>query len=158
GDPSRLGGLSDHVRRTRAPLLLRDVTKHAHFVHPANLAHGVRSIAAYPIVGQNERVLAVLVPYYPTSPAFGEIQTRLLASYAGQLANALENAGLCEETQTQRVRLAQIFDSTSDGIVLVSRDGEIQAANRQAGELLGFDPSSAIGVRLAELAAGRRAM
>ena len=158
GDPSRLGELSDHVRRTRAPLLLRDVTKYAHFVHPANLAHGVRSIAAYPIVGQNERVLAVLVLYYPTSQAFGEIETRLLASYAGQLANALENAGLYEETQTQRVRLAQIFDSTSDGILLVSRDGEIQAANRQAGELLGFDPSSAIGVRLAELAAGRRAM
>src|SRR5262249_23904151 len=63
---------------------------------------------------------------------------------------------LYEETQTQRVRLAQIFDSTSDGIVLVDRDGEIQAANRQAGELLGFDASSVIGVRLAQLAAGRR--
>ncbi len=156
GDPSRLGGLSDHVRRTRAPLLLRDVTKHPDFVHPANLAHGVRSIAAYPIVGQNERVLGVLVLYYPTSQAFGEIETRLLSSYADQLATALENAGLYEETQTQRVRLAQIFDSTSDGIVLVSRDGEIQAANRQAGELLGFDPSSVIGVRLSQLATGRR--
>ena len=156
GDPSRLGGLSDYVRRTRTPLLLRDVTKHPDFVHPANLAHGVRSIAAYPIVGQNERVLGVLVLYYPTAQAFGVIETRLLSSYADQLATALENAGLYEETQTQRVRLAQIFDSTSDGILLVSRDGEIQAANRHAGELLGFDPSSVIGVRLAELAAGRR--
>src|SRR5207245_1126878 len=60
GDPSRLGRLSDYVRRTRTPLLLRDVTKHSDFVHPANLEHGVRSIAAYPIVGQNERVLGVL--------------------------------------------------------------------------------------------------
>jgi PAS domain S-box-containing protein len=156
GDPSRLGGLSDQVRRTRAPLLIRDVTKHPEFVHPANLAHGVRSIAAYPIVGQNERVLGVLVLYYTTAQAFGETETRLLASYADQLAKALENAGLYEETQTQRVRLAQIFDSTSDGILLVNRDGEIQAANRQAGELLGFDASSVIGVRLSQLAAGRR--
>jgi signal transduction histidine kinase/DNA-binding response OmpR family regulator/putative methionine-R-sulfoxide reductase with GAF domain len=156
GDPGRPGGISDHVRRTRAPLLLRDVTKHPDFVHPANLAHGVRSIAAYPIVGQNERVLGVLVLYYQTAQAFGEIETRLLFSYTDQLATALENAGLYEETQTQRVRLAQIFDSTSDGILLVSREGEIQAANRQAGELLGFDPSSVIGVRLAQLAAGRR--
>jgi len=155
-DPSRLGGLSDYVRRTRAPLLLRDVTKHPDVVHPANLAHGVRSIAAYPIVSQNEHVVGVLVVYYPTARAFGEIETRLLSSYADQLATALENAGLYEETQTQRVRLAQIFDSTSDGILLVSREGEIQAANRHAGELLGFDPSSAIGVRLSELAAGRR--
>ncbi len=156
GDPGRLGGLSEHVRRTRAALLLRDVTEHPELVHPANLAHGVRSIAAYPIVGQNERVLGVLVLYYTTAQAFGETETRLLASYADQLATALENAGLYEETQTQRVRLAQIFDSTSDGIVLVTRDGEIQAANRQAGELLGFDASAVIGVRLAQLAAGRR--
>jgi PAS domain S-box-containing protein len=156
GDPSRLGGLSDHVRRTRAPLLIRDVTTQAEFVHPATLAHGVRSIAAYPIVGQNERVLGVLVLYYTAARAFGETETRLLASYADQLATALENAGLYEETQTQRVRLAQIFDSTSEGILLVSRSGEIQAANRQAGELLGFDASSVIGVRLSQLAAGRR--
>jgi PAS domain S-box-containing protein len=156
GDPSRLGGLSDHVRRTRAPLLIRDITAQPEFVHPANLAHGVRSMAAYPIVGQNERVLGVLVLYYTTAQAFGEPATRLLASYADQLAKALENAGLYEETQTQRVRLAQIFDSTSDGILLVNRDGEIQAANRQAGELLGFDASSVIGVRLSQLAAGRR--
>jgi two-component system phosphate regulon sensor histidine kinase PhoR len=101
-------------------------------------------------------VLGVLVLYYQTAQAFGEIETRLLFSYTDQLATALENAGLYEETQTQRVRLAQIFDSTSDGILLVSREGEIQAANRQAGELLGFDPSSVIGVRLAQLAAGRR--
>src|SRR5207245_979949 len=88
--------------------------------------------------------------------AFAATETLLLASYADQLATALENAGLYQETQTQRVRLAQIFDSTSDGIVLVSREGEIQAANRQAGELLGFDASAVIGVRLSELAAGHR--
>ena len=156
GDPSRLGRLSDHVRRARAPLLIRDAARHPEFVHPANLAHGVQSIAAYPIVGQNERVLGVLVLYYTTAQAFGDTETRLLVSYADQLAKALENAGLYEETQTQRVRLAQIFDSTSDGILLVSRDGEIQAANRQAGELLGFDSSSVIGVKLSQLAAGRR--
>src|SRR4029077_16104635 len=115
-----------------------------------------RSIAAYPIVGQNERVLGVLVVYYPTAQAFGVRATRVLPSCADQLAAALENAGLYEETQTQRVRLAQIFDSTSDGILLVNRDGEIQAANRQAGELLGFDASSVIRVLLSHIEVGSR--
>jgi DNA-binding response OmpR family regulator len=41
GDPGRLGGLGDHVRRTRAPLLLHDVTKHPDFVHPANVVHTI---------------------------------------------------------------------------------------------------------------------
>src|SRR3989449_2583421 len=103
---------------------LRDVTKHPDFVHPANIAHGVRSIAAFPIVGQRERVLGILLLYYTAPQLFPDTETRLLTSYADQLATALENAGLYEETQTQRVRLAQIFDSTSDGIVLVSRTGE----------------------------------
>src|SRR5439155_1451831 len=107
GDPGRLGGIRDHVRRTRAPLLLRDVTRHPEFVHPANVAHGVRSIAAFPIVGQRERVLGVLVLYYTTAQALGDTETRLLTSYADQLATALENVGLYEETQTQRVRLGQ---------------------------------------------------
>jgi PAS domain S-box-containing protein len=55
----------------------------------------------------------------------------------------------------QRARLEQIFDSTSDGIVLVSREGCIEAANRRAGELLGFDPERELGIRLTELMAGR---
>ena len=156
GDPGRRGGITDYVRQTRAPLLLRDVTKHPDFVHPANIAHGVRSIAAFPIVGQRERVLGILLLYYTAPQLFPDTETRLLTSYADQLATALENAGLYEETQTQRVRLAQIFDSTSDGIVLVSRTGEIQAANRQAGELLNFDADRVIGTRMADLLANAR--
>nr|PYM69479.1 MAG: hypothetical protein DME03_22470 [Candidatus Rokubacteria bacterium] len=156
GDPGRRGGISDYVRQTRAPLLLRDVTKHPDFVHPANIAHGVRSIAAFPIVGQRERVLGILLLYYTAPQLFPDTETRLLTSYADQLATALENAGLYEETQTQRVRLAQIFDSTSDGIVLVSRTGEIQAANRQAGELLNFDADRVIGTRMADVLANAR--
>src|SRR5437667_362754 len=98
GDPGRLGGIRDHGRRTRAPLLLRDVTRHPEFVHPANVAHGVRSIAAFPIVGQRERVLGVLVLYYTTPQALGDTETRLLTSYADQLATAPEDVGLYEET------------------------------------------------------------
>jgi PAS domain S-box-containing protein len=156
GDPRRRGAISDYVCRTRTPLLLRDVTKHPDFVHPANLAHGVRSIAAFPIVGQRERVLGILLLYYTTPQPFPDTETRLLTSYADQLATALENAGLYEETQTQRMRLAQIFDSTSDGIVLVSPSGEIQAANRQAGELLSFDAGGVIGTRVSDLLASAR--
>src|SRR5207245_7533767 len=53
GDPSRLGGLSDYVRRTRTPLLLREVTKHPDLVNPSILSHGVRSIPASPSVDQH---------------------------------------------------------------------------------------------------------
>ncbi len=154
--PVRKGGITDFVRDARAPVLLRDVHERPDLVHPMNLAQGVKSIAAFPIVGQQEQVLGVLLLYYRTPQRFPDNEVRLLALYADQLATALENARLYEETQTQRVRLAQIFASTSDGIVLVGRSGAIQAANRRAGELLGFNADEVVGVGLAELLAGYR--
>jgi signal transduction histidine kinase/CheY-like chemotaxis protein/HPt (histidine-containing phosphotransfer) domain-containing protein len=50
-----------------------------------------------------------------------------------------------------RTRQQQIFDSTSDGIIFVRRDGCVEAANLRAGELLGFDPAAVKGHELARL-------
>jgi PAS domain S-box-containing protein len=81
---------------------------------------------------------------------------QLLSSLAAHAAIAMDNARHYEEVKLQQSRLAQIFDSTSDGIVLVGRGGEIQAANRQAADLLGFDTAAVIGGRLADLLGGSR--
>ena len=64
-----------------------------------------------------------------------------------RLAN--ENAVLYTNAQSDRTRQQQIFNSTSDGILFVRRDGRIEAANVRAGDLLGFDPSSVMGMELA---------
>jgi PAS domain S-box-containing protein len=64
---------------------------------------------------------------------------------AEQARLANDNARLYETSQRQQVRLQQIFDSTSDGIIFVGFDGRIESANVRAGELLGFDPSVAVG-------------
>jgi PAS domain S-box-containing protein len=64
---------------------------------------------------------------------------------------AVDNARLYAESQRQQARLAQIFDSTSDGIVLVDEAGVIVCANRRAGELFGFPPAAAGGWPLVSL-------
>ena len=64
---------------------------------------------------------------------------------------ASENAMLYGSAQRDRARQHQIFNSTSDGVVFVKRDGRIEAANVRAGDLLGFNPSHAIGAELARL-------
>jgi len=79
---------------------------------------------------------------------------QLLSTLADHAAIALDNARHYAEARTQQTRLAQIFASTSDAIVLVSRSGRIEAVNGRAGELLGFDPDRVIGLELAELMAG----
>ena len=46
----------------------------------------------------------------------------------------------------REARLSQILHSTSDGIIFVGPDGRVEAANVRAGDLLGFDPQTVIGI------------
>jgi signal transduction histidine kinase/DNA-binding response OmpR family regulator/putative methionine-R-sulfoxide reductase with GAF domain len=149
------GGITRLVRDIREPLILPDIGERPDVVHPAHAVHGVRSLAAFPVIGQGRTVLGVLFLYYTEPRAFRDVEVQLLAAYAGQLATAFENARLYEEAESQRTRLGLIFDSTSDGIVLLAPEGRIEAANGQAGELLAFDPAAAGGLRLPALVAER---
>src|SRR5262249_55698345 len=57
-------------------------------------------------------------------------------------------------SETQRAQLTRIFESTSDGILLLDRTGAVLTSNHRAGDLLGFDASTAAGVHLTEVLAG----
>jgi signal transduction histidine kinase/DNA-binding response OmpR family regulator len=95
-----------------------------------------RAYLAVPIIRRDE-VYGVLVGYYFEPHDFTTDETRLLSTLAAQAAIAVDNSMLFEETRTQQVRLTQIFESTSDGIMLIDRAGRVAAANARAGELLG---------------------
>jgi len=112
-----------------------------------------RGILAAPLVA-GESVHGAICVYWTEAHTATEQEIRLLTALARQAAVALDKARLYGEAQTQRTRLAQIFESTSDGIVLVGRDGAVQATNHRAGELLDFDADRAVGVAFADLIAG----
>ncbi len=76
-----------------------------------------------------------------------ELQTSLDA----QASLAAENAVLYAAAQREKARQSQIFDSTSDGLIFVSPDGRIEAANVRAGDLLGFDRGGVIGVEVSRV-------
>jgi PAS domain S-box-containing protein len=79
-----------------------------------------------------------------TSGYFATLPT-VLNKVLKQHELAVDNARLYAESKRQEARLRQIFDSTSDGIVLADGDGIIVKANRRAVELLGLDPETAGG-------------
>ena len=85
------------------------------------------------------------------SAALEASSRELRQSLDTQSRMAQENATLYASAQRDHSRQQQIFDSTSDGIIFVRRDGRIDAANLRAGELLGFDPPDVIGSELATL-------
>lgn len=79
-----------------------------------------------------------------------EASSRELRSALDKQARlAAENADLYAAAQREKARQSQIFDSTSDGIIFVTPDGRIDAANVRAGDLLGFDAAGMIGTELA---------
>ncbi|MBI2217510.1 MAG: response regulator [Candidatus Rokubacteria bacterium] len=143
-DEGILGWVATH----RTPLHLPDVYADGRIVaHDWWRAHGLKSFLGIPVLHQ-DALLAVLslnrVEPFDLAPD----EEELLQSFVAQAAVAINNARLFDEARRQRARLAQIFESTSDGMMLVRSDGQILSANRRAGELLGFDPERRGGLGL----------
>jgi PAS domain S-box-containing protein len=88
-----------------------------------------------------------------TSGYFATLPT-VIEKALKQAALAAENTRLNAEAQRQQERLRQVFDSTSDAIVLVDGAGRVLTANGRAGAWLGVDPGAAIGRSLFDLASG----
>jgi len=115
-----------------------------------------RAYLAVPIAVRDE-VMGVLVAYFFEPHQFSEKEIQLLASLAAHAAIAMDNARHYEEVKLQQSRLAQIFDSTSDGMLLVAAEGRIETANRRAGDLLAVKAAQLVGIQLTELIAWHRA-
>jgi PAS domain S-box-containing protein len=114
-----------------------------------------RAYLAVPIVSRG-RVHGVLVDYYFEPHEFTARETQLLSTLADHAAVALDNSRLFSEISAQRRQLGHIFASTSDGMMLVSRAGRIEAANRKAGELLGFGGEDLVGLEIGAVARHQR--
>ena len=97
---------------------------------------GDRAVLCVP-VAVNARTIGVLSLGHGAQREFTRDEVVLLQAFADQAAIALQNASLYAESQTQRVQLTQILESTSDGVLFVGPDGRVEAANHHAGELLG---------------------
>ena len=117
---------------------------------------GPRAYLAVPIAVRDE-VLGVLMAYFFEPHQFSEKEIQLLSSLAAHAAIAMDNARHYEEVKLQQSRLAQIFDSTSDGMLLVAPDGRVETANRRAGDLLAIKAAQLVGIQLTELIAWHRA-
>jgi signal transduction histidine kinase/CheY-like chemotaxis protein/transcriptional regulator with GAF, ATPase, and Fis domain len=146
------GAWSDLAARALAPMLvarqeplvLGEGAASLDFLPPELRRLGVIGLGAFPVLGRSRR-LGWLLLVFATPRAISELEARLLAAYADQLAMALENATLFEDAANQRTTLEQIFSSTSDGILVVDLDGRVTALNRQGGSLLGVVPTEVIG-------------
>src|SRR5215510_1222569 len=113
-------------------------------------ASGDRAVLCVPMAVSG-RTIGVLALGDGSARDFTPDEVVLLQAFGDQAAIALQNASLYAESQTQRLQLTQILESTSDGVLFVGPDSRVQAANHHAGELLGRAATSIVGDDLGEI-------
>jgi GAF domain-containing protein len=108
-------GLTGHIISSRQPILFRSTDDNIAF----NRAHGVevigelaRSWLGVPLVAADKVVGAMAIQNYEHEQLYGEEELALFSTVAAQVANALENMRLLEETQ-QRVQEMTMLSEVS---------------------------------------------
>jgi signal transduction histidine kinase/CheY-like chemotaxis protein len=148
--------LSGHIVATGEPLVVTDLAGNSVFdpIHKANaVALGFTGFLGVPMHLAG-RIIGCFNVFVRENRSFGFDDLSLLTVLADQAALALEKARLLEVSERQRRELTRIFDSTSDGMLLLDRAGTVLRSNRQAAELLAFDAAAAGDAHFTALLAG----
>ncbi|TML45101.1 MAG: GAF domain-containing protein [Actinobacteria bacterium] len=109
-DPIPVGGFTKHVLETRKPLLINeDVADAAERYGSAVVAGELAKSALFvPLVTGGRATGVISLQNLDREHAFAESDQRLLATLAGSLSAALENAQLMHETRQRNAELALI--------------------------------------------------
>jgi signal transduction histidine kinase/DNA-binding response OmpR family regulator len=172
GDISPLhGSQAEYVMQTRQTIIRADVAECPIFnVDQALLNEGLHSAIMAPLISK-DRVIGAIGLRHRKIGAYGEREQIILERLAKQIAPALENAHLYEETNKEKERatttLAQLralLDGVDAGILLLGNDDDTALwANHRFAEFFGVDDaqlfvnSKGVCQRLKEVSRGRLA-
>ncbi len=94
----RPGGMTDLILKRRNPLVLEDALKEPTFNNPIALEEGIRSLIAVPLFVE-EKIIGILYVDDFKPRTFSESEVRLVSFLATQVAIAINNAQLHEQTR-----------------------------------------------------------
>jgi len=136
-------GIIGYAARSGQPVLVPDVRQDSRYKAWEGLPH-TRSELTVPIK-RGDRVLGVMDMQARERNAFNVADLEALGVLADQLAVALENARLFEETQRLKQFNENIVQSMAEGIVMEDVEEHITFVNPMAEELLGYTPQELLG-------------
>jgi signal transduction histidine kinase/DNA-binding response OmpR family regulator len=146
GQRTALAGTpADHVLKTGEPLFREDVRESPYFsVDSEYEPDGLRSSVTMPLASKG-KIIGVLGLCSRRIAAFGEREQTILARVAKQIAPAVDNARLFEDTTREKERatrtLAQLralLDGVDAGILLLGNDDEtVLWSNQRFAQLFG---------------------
>jgi signal transduction histidine kinase len=128
-------GLTEHILRTRAPLLIRrDVEATLEELGLDSIGRMADCWLGVPLLAGPEPLGVVAVQSYSTPEAYDESHQEVLVTIAAQAAVAIQNARLYARTDEALARRVQelnsILRTTREGVLLLDPDWRVLAANR----------------------------
>ncbi len=133
--PLAEGGLTGWVMRERRSLLVEDLEKDPLPAEPQHGSRPARTWMGIPLVAHDRLVGAISVQSFRPH-AFGEADRRLLESLAAQVAIALENARLFDETRRQADQMEALYQVSQDLALLHDLDTLLRQIVERAIRLL----------------------
>jgi PAS domain S-box-containing protein len=136
-------GIIGRVAQTGQPVLVPDVSQDPRYVAWEGLPH-TRSELAVP-VKRGDEVLGVVDMQAMEPNAFDVVDLEALGVLADQLAVALDNARLYEETRQLAAFNESIVQSMAEGIAVEDTEGVFTFVNPAAAAMLGYAPEELLG-------------
>ena len=110
-----------------------------------------KSFLGVPLSRGGRALGAMAVQSYDQYNAYDQHDLQLLTAFAGQVAVALENARLFQETQKSEAELRALFASMNDVIIVYDRDGRYVRIAPTNPSLLVRPPEEMVGKYIAEI-------
>jgi len=135
-------GLTEHILRTRAPLLIRrDVPAVLEELGLDQIGRPAACWLGVPILAGSEPLGVIAVQSHSTAEAYDSSHQEVLVTIAAQAAVAIQNARLYAQTDEALARRVQELDSilrtTREGILLLDLENRVLAANRALADFAG---------------------
>ncbi|RMF86596.1 MAG: GAF domain-containing protein [Nitrospinota bacterium] len=144
-------GVVGIAAETRQPVVCSDVTQDPRFINKAwAREEGLVSCITLPLFS-GERYYGNLTIFTRTPYTFTEDEVKLLQTFAGQVAIALENARLFAQATQSKEEWEQTFNAIGDWVLILDNDYVIRKANAAVAQQTGFSPQEIEGKQCYEL-------
>ena len=136
-------GLAVSQQRTQ---VIADMGRTRFWTAPFLLQDGLRSVIAVPLISKGN-VIGTFNLHRKAPVLFEPHEQAVLERLAAQIAPAIENSQLFEETQ----RLALALESIGDGVLFLDSHGNIRFMNAATEEVFGYRPDEVLNKPLTTL-------
>ena len=112
---------------------------------------GIKSLLAVPLISKDTVMGLMVLDHMEEGARFGDDQVNLATTIGSQVATAVENARLYEQTIKEKERTATVVEQAFAGIIVLDAEMRIVALNPAAEAVIGYPAEEARGRYLPDI-------